>query len=41
VYCLIICLQLLVSDNGANDSGNLEELDFQDYEQQPVRERGK
>jgi hypothetical protein len=26
---------------GANDFGNLQELDFQDFEQQPAREQGK
>jgi hypothetical protein len=26
---------------GANDFENLEELDFQDFEQQPVKEQGK
>jgi hypothetical protein len=26
---------------GANDFGNLQELDFQDFEQQPVGEQGK
>jgi hypothetical protein len=25
---------------GANDIGNLQELDFQDFEQQPVGEQG-
>jgi hypothetical protein len=26
---------------GANDFGNLQEVDFQDFEQQPVGEQGK
>jgi hypothetical protein len=26
---------------GANDFGNLQELDFQDFEQQPAGEQGK
>jgi hypothetical protein len=26
---------------GDNDFGNLQELDFQDFEQQPVGEQGK
>jgi hypothetical protein len=26
---------------GANDFGNLQKLDFQDFEQQPVEEQGK
>jgi hypothetical protein len=26
---------------GANDFGNLQELDFQDFEQQPMGEQGK
>jgi hypothetical protein len=26
---------------GADDFGNLQELDFQDFEQQPAREQGK
>jgi hypothetical protein len=26
---------------GANDFGNVQELDFQDFEQQPVGEQGK
>jgi hypothetical protein len=42
VYYLFICLQLLVSLLlGANDFGNLQELDFQDFEQQPTGEQGK
>jgi hypothetical protein len=26
---------------GANDFGNLQELDYQDFEQQPMGEQGK
>jgi hypothetical protein len=26
---------------GTNDYGNLQELDFQDFEQQPAEEQGK
>jgi hypothetical protein len=35
----IACLRSL--SLGANDFGNLQELDFQDFEQQPVGEQGK
>jgi hypothetical protein len=36
---LITCFPLL--SLGANDFGNPQELDFQDFEQQPVGEQGK
>jgi hypothetical protein len=35
----IACFQSL--SLGANDIGNLQELEFQDFEQQPVGEQGK
>jgi hypothetical protein len=35
----IACFELL--SLGANDFGNLKELDFQDFEQQPAGEQGK
>jgi hypothetical protein len=34
----IACFQLL--SLGANDFGNIQELDFQDFEQQPAGEQG-
>jgi hypothetical protein len=37
IYMLAMaCFRLL--SLGANDSGKLQELDFQDFEQQPVEE---
>jgi hypothetical protein len=43
VYYLFICLQLLVFglSLGTDDFENLQELDFQGFEQQPVGEQGK
>jgi hypothetical protein len=39
VYLFVIgCFRLLLL--GANDFGNLQELDFQDFEQQPAGEQG-
>jgi hypothetical protein len=35
----IVCFQSL--SLGANDFGNRQELDFQDFEQQPAGEQGK
>jgi hypothetical protein len=35
----IACFRLLLL--GANDFGNLQELEFQDFEQQPAGEQGK
>jgi hypothetical protein len=35
----ISCFQSL--SLGANDFGNLQEFDFQDFEQQPAEEQGK
>jgi hypothetical protein len=35
----ISCFQLL--SLGVEDFGNLQELDFQDFEQQPAEEQGK
>jgi hypothetical protein len=37
-FVAIACFQSLLS--GANDFGNLQELDFQDFEQQPAGEQG-
>jgi hypothetical protein len=40
IYLLAIaCFRLLSLD--ANKFGNLQELDFQDFEQQPAGEQGK
>jgi hypothetical protein len=38
-FSIIICFRSL--SLGANDFGNLHELDFQDFEQQPAGEQGK
>jgi hypothetical protein len=39
LFIAIACFRLL--SLGANDFGNLHELDFQDFEQQPAGEQGK
>jgi hypothetical protein len=40
IYLFVIaCFRSL--SLGANDFGNVHELDFQDFEQQPVGEQGK
>jgi hypothetical protein len=45
VYYLFICLFAIAYFRslslGANDFENLPEIDFQDFEQQPVEEQGK
>jgi hypothetical protein len=40
IYLFVIAC-LWSQSLGANDFGNLQELDFQDFEQQPVGEQGK
>jgi hypothetical protein len=40
IYLFVIAYFLSLS-LGANDIGNLQELDFQDFEQQPAGEQGK
>jgi hypothetical protein len=45
MYCLFIYLFVIACFRslllGTNDFGNLQELDFQDFEQQSVGEQGK
>jgi hypothetical protein len=40
IYLFVITYFWLLSI-GTNDFGNLQELDFQDFEQQPAGEQGK
>jgi hypothetical protein len=41
VYYLFIIACFRSQSLGTNDFENLQELDFQDFEQQPVGEQGK